>query len=254
MSRISVTEFFRANPLYKKLYHKGDPTKSYRAQTQSYILECKKCKEQIKLSGNSLLMTMCRRCRRRINVLDDGSKELVEPESEEDISRAKAGMARERNVVAVPEAAGPVLYPSEDEESEDEESDDDTPVMTLRAKDQGKKKPAVPNDDDMIDFLKTTAKNTGGERRADEKVKQTAEEAADIDEPVGAIPAKAKKEKKRPSPPKANPVTTTAAACPVTTSATACPEVKERTIKIVELKLGQHFFSNELGMMFVAVE
>ena len=250
MLRINVTEFFRANPLYKKLYHKGDPTKSYRAQTQSYILECKKCKENIKLSGNSLLMTMCRRCRRSIKILEDGSKELVEPESEEDIARAETGMARERNVVAVPEVAGPVLYPSSGEESEDEESEDDEPVMTLRSKDrgkdQGKKKPAVPNTDDMIDFLKETAKKTGGERRADEKAKRTAEEMADIDETI--LP-KAKKEKKRPPPPpKANPVTTTAAA------AAACPEIKERTIKIIELKLGQHFFSNELNTMFVAIE
>jgi hypothetical protein len=127
----------------------------------------------------------------------------------------------------------------------------------------------------MIDFLKTTAKKTGGERRADEMAKRAAAEAADIDEVDETVPKakkekknapppkakqavaeaadideddetilpKAKKEKKRAPPPKANPVTEP-----------ACPEVKERTIKIVELKLGQHFFSHELGTMFVAVE
>jgi ribosomal protein L37AE/L43A len=165
MSRVSVTTFFNENGLFKLLDHKdGDPTKSYKTLSQKYLMECTKCNQQVEQRGNSVFE--CRRCRRSVSQGEDGKWVIKEPTGEAKIKAEKAMLKPPKVLIEVPKLKVEVVE---------------------EAKPREKAKPVakeIPNDDDMLEFLKATAKTTSGARIEKKRQEQTRAEEADIEEPI----------------------------------------------------------------------
>jgi ribosomal protein L37AE/L43A len=164
MSRVSVTTFFNENGLFKLLDHKdGDPTKSYKTLSQKYLMECTKCNQQVEQRGNSVFE--CRRCRRSVSQGEDGKWVIKEPTGEAKIKAEKAMLKPPKVLIEVPNEV----------------------EVVEEAKPREKAKPVakeIPNDDDMLEFLKATAKTTSGARIEKKRQEQTRAEEADIEEPI----------------------------------------------------------------------
>ena len=223
MSRVSVTTFFKENGLFKLLEHlEGEPSKSYKTKFQEFIMECTKCGQQVEQRGNSEFT--CRRCRRSVSQGIDGDGNSVwviaEPTGSAKATAEKAMLKPPKIILK------PIV--------EEEEEKPDTPVA---AKEEVK----IPDDDDMLTFLKETAKTTSGERINKQREKRSKDEEENIDEPDSILPAVKKTSKQVPKP-KDN---------AVAVEKSDCPPVKEVKMKVVELSPGQTFYCQVTGTLYM---
>lgn len=227
---ISARNFTDGNKLFNVLLHKdGDEKKSYKTRNQLYVMECSKCLEQVEMRGNAKFE--CRRCRRFVSPLigDDGKIKWKIDESSLTDKKVIEALKNPPKVFFKDGKYIEVEAESEEDEEEDEEENIPAPVPV---------KKSIPKGDEMIDFLKATAVETGSKSKDRPKKKKvevvTEDNGDDIDEEVDSIIPK-KKEK------------TTLPKKPVE----YCPVVSEVQMKVITLKPGQTYFCKELNMLFV---
>lgn len=235
MSRkISAEKFFKENGLFDLLMHEeGEMDKSYKTENQQYVIKCKKCGEEIRLKGNSKFQ--CRRCRRE--VVREGDNLIIREPSGADIARAEKAMKRDPIVL---------VQSIEDDASSDDEEEEEP-------------KNKLPDTDTTVAFLKSLSGKISGGRIVNTKVKEdeditqeeekqaprrrTRRDASEESLSEESILPTSKSRSKKVPEPKEVPVE----------AKDDCPQVKEVSMKIVELKPGQTYFSKELGIMFVGV-
>lgn len=225
---ISARNFADGNKLFNVLLHKdGDDKKSYKTRNQLYVMECSKCLEQVEQRGNAKFE--CRRCRRFVSpVIGDDGK--IKWKIDESSLKDKKVIEALKNPPKVFFKDG--KYIEVEAESEDEEEDEEVNIPTPVKK-------SIPKGDEMIDFLKAMAVETGNkskDRPKKKKVEAVAEDNGDdIDEEVVESIIPKKKEK------------TVLPKKPVE----HCPVVSDVQMKVITLKPGQTYFCKELNTLFV---
>lgn len=232
---ISARNFADSNNLFNVLLHKeGDDKKSYKTRTQLYVMECTKCTEQVEQRGNAKFE--CRRCRRFVSpVIGDDGK--IKWKVDETSLKEKKVLDALKNPPKVFFRDGKYLEAEPESEEEEEDEEENIPAPPV--------KKSIPKGSEMIDFLKTTASESGkkSKDRPKKKTEAVAEDTGvDIDEvDVGLVeeiaePVTVKKKEKT---------------TPSKKSVEHCPVVNEVQMKVITLKPGQTFFCKELNMLFV---
>ena len=252
---IKVNEFFDNNPLFKLIKQTdGKSNSSYKSRNNEYIVECWKCDEQAEKRGTAI--EKCMRCRRTLIVDEDNNNDpytIVQPTGEEK-KIADEKMKKPARVLVEPvvaPVAAPVVVPTVAPIA--------APVMVApktrfdRVLHNTETQMVAPKND-LMNFLKSTTTTTSGidkikdDKKEDDKKEDDKIEDDKIEEEVpikeSILPKKKQSNKKAPIPVEK----------PVINEQGNCPTEYKKEMRIIELKPGQSFYIEELGILIVGKE